>query len=32
MPVFFGRAIAPHKLVNPPWHDAGGFKLKRTTR
>jgi hypothetical protein len=22
-------AIAPHKLVNPPWRDAGDFKPKR---
>jgi hypothetical protein len=26
-----GVAIAPHKLVNPSWRDAGGFKPKRKT-
>jgi len=24
-------AIASHKLVNPPWRDAGGFEPKRKT-
>src|SRR5262249_43432745 len=29
---FWARvAIAPHKLVNPPWRDASGFEPKRKT-